>query len=192
MQAKASLIFTSAIKFPEFKETIRILNISELQQVDENTLSRQYTLFLTRLHDLCEGQSVLEIQETDPVIYVKKLFATDQNLYCGIELILKAQSVAVTEVGVESYVESLVSTYEHHFPKIRNAVEDTINCEFNIAVNGPIINRSERLIKRALDKLYGGRSRWSFFKGDRLKKSFLHNSQVLDRLEKRQNKFPFM
>ena len=187
-----SPILTSAEKFTKLKENIRILNISELDAVDDETLARQFTLFLTRLQHLCESQTSLQIQETDPLIYIKKLFASDKKLYEGIEMILNVQAAAATSVSVESYVESLVSTYEHHFYKARNPGEDTINAEFNVAVNGPVVNRSERLIKRALDKHFGGRSQWNFFKADRLRKTFLHNSQVLERLEERQNKFPFM
>ena len=58
-------------------------------------------------------------------------------------MILKVQSVAATTVGVESYVESLVSTNEHHFYKKRNPEEDTINFEFNIAVNGPVVTQAK-------------------------------------------------
>ena len=77
-------------------------------------------------------------------------------MYEGIEMILKVQAVAATSISVESYVESLVSTYEHHFYKKWNPGEDTINCEFNIMVNGPVVNHSERIIKRALDRYFGG------------------------------------
>ena len=45
------------------------------------------------------------------------LFASHQKMYEGIEMILKVQAVAATSISVESYVESLVSTYEHHFYK---------------------------------------------------------------------------
>ena len=47
-----SPILTSAEKFTKLKENIRILNISELDAVDDATLARQFTLFLTRLQHL--------------------------------------------------------------------------------------------------------------------------------------------
>ena len=58
-----------------------------------------------------------QIQETDPIIYIKKLFATQTKFYEGIKMILEVLAVAATSFGVESYVESLVLVYEHHFYK---------------------------------------------------------------------------
>ena len=43
-------------------------------------------------------------------------------------------------------------------------MEDTINYEMNIAINGPAVNHSEKLIKKALDKYFRGQQ-WNFIKG---------------------------
>ena len=56
--------------------------------------------------------------------------------------------------SIESYIESFVSVYEHHFYSCRNLAEDTMNHEFVIAQNGPSIYDCDRVLVKALNKYF--------------------------------------
>ena len=57
------------------------------------------SVHLTRLQHLSE----LQIQETDPQIYIKKLLANDKKMYEGIKMMLKVQAVAAGSISLEGY-----------------------------------------------------------------------------------------
>ena len=56
--------------------------------------------------------------------------------------------------GVESVIESMVSSYEHKFNKSSNVSESTAAVEMEISVNGPALPKCQSLVRKALNKYF--------------------------------------
>ena len=62
-------------------------------------------------------------------------------------MIMQALSVAAVKISCWVIVESFVSRYEDHFYLKRNMNEESVNEEFEIAVNGPNLANSDSVFK---------------------------------------------
>ena len=76
----------------------------------------------------------------------------DNSFFKGIEMIMQALSVAAFKISCWVIVESFVSRYEDHFYLKRNMNEESVNEEFEIAVNGPNLANSDSVIKKAMNR----------------------------------------
>ena len=78
-------------------------------------------------------------------------------------MILHFMAVASIKHSYESILESFVSKYENHFDTRRNIEEEAVNEEFEIAVNGPNLARSDSVIIEAMN-LHWNRKPWHFYR----------------------------
>ena len=99
----------------------------------------------------------------------------------------------------ESIVESFVSQYEKYFDIRRNLDEDSINEEFQIAVNGPSLAHCDSVVKEAMDLYWsknttkGGKDRWHFFRRTDLKRTkYPFTSSTLTKFSNMKEALPFM
>jgi hypothetical protein len=78
------------------------------------------------------------------------------NIACevpGIEMSLqRICAAAAVKLSVESHVESLVSRYEKHLKVDRQMDEERAEEEMEIAENGPIPAKADKIVKKAMDK----------------------------------------
>ena len=103
------------------------------------------------------------LRKADSKDIIQQLFYLNDSLFKGIEMIMQALSVAAVKISCESIVESFVSRYEDHFYLKRNMNEESVNEEFEIAVNGPNLANSDSVIKKALNRHWEGGC-WHFYK----------------------------
>ena len=108
-------------------------------------------------------------------------------------MIMQAIAVSCVKQSCESILESMVSTYEHHFNGMRNMDEDNINEEFFIAVNGPNLAHCNSVVEKAMTLYWKGYD-WHFYRTclTHQLKEFDGDSKVLHRLLNTSSKFPFM
>ena len=103
---------------------------------------------------------------------------------------LYAIQYSILTMGVESVVESLVSTWESKFHKNGNCKEENALLEMELCVNGPVLAECDSVVREAL--------RRHFVKNK--KKSGLHfltsdltkTSKVMSRIGREKSKFPFV
>ena len=65
------------------------------------------------------------------------------------------------KLPTESVLESNVSTFERHFHKGRPLTESNREDEMEVAMNGPKLVESDKLLRRAMDLCWDGK-RWHF------------------------------
>ena len=65
---------------------------------------------------------------------------------------MQVLAVSMTKLMVESYIEGI----------FRNSGEDTCNAEFNLAVNGPVLSKCDKIVIPALNTKFKS-SKWGFF-----------------------------
>ena len=107
-------------------------------------------------------------------------------------MIMQALSVAAVKISCWVIVESFVSRYEDHFYLKRNMNEESVNEEFEIAVNGPNLANSDSVIKKALNRHWEGGC-WHFYKPQWLRKWHKVTQQsVLKRMWNTKHNLPFM
>ena len=80
-----------------------------IEEISDNILKKQITLFLKKLLEMYNTKSQDEIKSID---VIKRFLGTNEKLYEGIEFIMHSISTACVAISVESIVESLVSIYE--------------------------------------------------------------------------------
>ena len=122
-----------------------------------------------------------------------KFFHPNDNLYVGIEMIMQAIAVSCVKQSCESILESMVSTYEHHFNAMRNMDEENVNEDFFIAVNGPNLTHCNSVVEEAM-QIYWKGSDWHFHQKSLSHhlKEFDGESKVLHRIHNTSSKLPFM
>ena len=57
-------------------------------------------------------------------------------------------------MSIESIVESWVSIYEYHSNKHRPITNDRAEIEISLAVNGPLLQHADSVLKEALGEMY--------------------------------------
>ena len=76
------------------------------------------------------------------------------KLYVNIESIIHILCTAATTMSVESVVESWVSIYESHSNKHRPISNDRAEREVCLAVNGPLLQHADPLLKKAIKEMF--------------------------------------
>ena len=124
-------------------------------------LREQYQKFLRVLGDL-NGFDVSNLSSSMAI--VKKLMNGQDKLYFGMEMVMDIICQACTFKSVESVVESWISTLEHHSSKQRSLLENNINMEMTIAINGPPVQHSFNLAKTSMERYWkSSRHRYGHF-----------------------------
>ena len=90
----------------------------------------------------------------DSMVLFKLLICPDLKLYVNIETIVHIRCTAATTMSVESVVESWVSIYEGHSNKHRPISNDRAEMEVSLAVNGPLLQHADKLIKKAIKEMF--------------------------------------
>ena len=80
----------------------------------------------------------------------RSFLSTDLNLFENIEMIIQVMSDVATSMSVESVGESWVSIYEAHSNKHRPISNDRAEREVCVAVNGPLLQHADPVIRAAL------------------------------------------
>ena len=83
-----------------------------IEEISDNILKKQITLFLKKLLEMYNTKSQDELNEIKSIDVIKRFLGTNEKLYEGIEFIMHSISTACVAISVESIVESLVSIYE--------------------------------------------------------------------------------
>ena len=192
-QPDGGYIKVAVTDFPMFMEAVNQIPIRSLRTVPEKNLQEQNKEFLKRLEKITIKQNANELRTVDPKEFIKRFFHPHDNLYVGIEMIMQAIAVSCVKQSCESILESMVSTYEHHFNGMRNMDEDNINEEFFIAVNGPNLAHCNSVVEKAMTLYWKGYD-WHFYRTclTHQLKEFDGDSKVLHRLLNTSSKFPFM
>ena len=123
---------------------------------------------------------------------MKELLSSKSKLYVPCKLILHSLCRGALRYGVESVVESMISSYEHRFPQTRNVLDGTASEEMEISVNGPSFNHCKDIVSSSLTSYFskGKKSQsWHFLRSGTL---FGCPSQTLSRLRAKKSKFPFL
>ena len=123
----------------------------ELSDISDEELRYQYREFLRKLEHLIEDQDEDSIFTMD---IFKNFLDSELKLYIDIELIVHILCLAATSISVESIVESWVSIYESHSNKHRSISNDRAEMEILVAVNGPLLQHADSLLKEALKNMY--------------------------------------
>ena len=123
----------------------------ELSAISNEELRFQYRDFLRKL------ESYIEDKDED-IIFSMDIFrsflSTELKLYHNVEIIIHIICVAATAISVESVVESWVSIYESHNNKHRPISNDRAEMEISVAVNGPLLQHADPVLKKALKDMY--------------------------------------
>ena len=119
---------------------------------DTVELRYQFRVFVEQLSILGEEKDWDKLTSMD--IFVK-LMSTKEERWRGCEGIMDILCQAATKQTVESVVESWVSVLEHHSNKSRNLKAETIQSEMIIAVNGPLVQHSQEIVKESMRKYWG-------------------------------------
>ena len=117
-------------------------------------------------------------------------------LFDSVRVILHCICEASVKVSVESVVESLVSRYyENHFNSSRHSTKKHAREEMIIAENGPLLQRADQLLERAMTNYWrmNGNGEWHFLRRyDDIRTYSGGSSKVVGKLLEGKSKLPFM
>ena len=135
-----------------------------IDDVPDDVLKSQYSIFLKRLLDAYNGMPQADLDNLTNIDIIKRFFNTNQKLYEGIEFVIHAITAASTAISVESIVESVVSIYENRQSKTRTLSEDSSNQEMQIGINGPSLAKSDNVLEKALNNYFKAhkQGKWHF------------------------------
>ena len=74
---------------------------------------------------------------------MKSFLGTEKRLYVDIEMVMQAIVAFSVKHGLESILESQISSFENSFDQKRNMNEESVWEELLIALNGPRIGRCD-------------------------------------------------
>ena len=97
---------------------------------------------------------VIDEKKLDSMGIFKLLICPNLKLYVNIEAIVHILCTAATSMSVESVVESWVSIYESHSNKHRPISNDRAEMEVSLAVNGPLLQHADKLIKETIKEMF--------------------------------------
>ena len=124
---------------------------SQIRDIPDQELRIQLRDFLRKLEALVEDIDEDQLRSMD---LFRSFLSTDLNLFENIEMIIQIMCDAATSMSVESVVESWVSIYEAHSNKHRPISNDRAEREICVAVNGPLLQHADPVIRAALKVMY--------------------------------------
>ena len=188
---------TFALQVEKYIKSIRDLPVTSLKEVPSSVLEKQFQALLYKLQEnpvttmvsIINNKDKKDKKDSVSRAILRVLFASQHELYQGIEMIMQAISVSCVKFGVESVVESHVSHHEIHFSSERNADESVMEQELKVSLNGPTLNNCDAIVKEALDSHF--KKRWHFLTSSNLY-AFQRQSPTINKLKNIKSKFPFM
>ena len=189
----------AAILWPPYLRAIRHL-VHTLNDIDDKVLHEQFDSFchvltsaeITGVVKNVSEKPLSKREESISSEIMKELMSSKSKLYVPCKLILHSLCRGALRYGVESVVESMISSYEHRFPQTRNVLDGTASEEMEISVNGPSFNHCKDIASSALTSYFskGKKSQsWHFLRSGTL---FGGPSQTLSCLRAKMSKFPFL
>lgn len=182
----------AALESKKFIETAKIVAV-ELQEFEDEELRIQYRTFLRRLEAVVDD---VDEEELDSMKIIQHFLASRNNLYLDIELILHAISTAAVTKSVESVIESWVSVSESRSHNKRSISEDRLLNELIVAINGPLVQHADDIIKTALQRYWekskSSNDRSGHFVRRSENISDFTVSKVVDKLVAEPPRLPFM
>ena len=136
----------------------------QLSDISDQELRMQYRDFLRKLEAYVDDTDEDDLKSMN---IFKSFLSTGHKLFLNVELVVQILCDAATSMSVESVVESWVSIYETHSNKHRPISNDRAEEEICVAVNGPLLQHSDLILKAALKEMYKDskdvRNRWGKF-----------------------------
>ena len=150
---------TRAVTGKDYLRAIWELNIYGLDDIDDDVLSNQYKTLLNNLSSEPVRKLICALKDTSAdahvsVDIIKALLNSNTELYLGCEMICHTVIVSALKKGIESVVESMVSTYEHKFHKSRNVPDSAADMEMEISMNGPSLPNCQAVIQKAITEYF--------------------------------------
>ena len=138
----------------------------------------------------------IDEEDLDSMKLIQHLLASKNNLFQDIELILHAISTAAVTKSVESVIESWVSISESRSHNKRSISEERLCNELIVAINGPLVQHADDIIKSALQR-YWEKSKSSTDRSGHFVRrseniSDFAVSKVVDKLVAKPPRLPFM
>ena len=140
----------AALQCKAFIEKSRDIS-PQVSDISDQELRLQFMDFLRKLE-----APVDDVDEDDlnSMEIFRAFLSTEHKLYVDVELVVQIMCDAATSMSVESVVESWVSIYEGHINKHRPISNDRAEQEVCLAVNGPLLQHADPVIKAALKDMY--------------------------------------
>ena len=132
-------------------QAVRLETVPNLSEVSNQEIRLQFRDFLRVLENQLD---VIERDKLDSMEIFRLFLSPDLKLYVNIESIVHILCTAATTMSVESIVESWVSIYESHSNKHRPISNDRAEMEVCLAVNGPLLQHADPLIKKATKEMF--------------------------------------
>lgn len=140
----------AALESKKFIETAKTVAV-ELKEFEDEELRIQYRTFLRRLEIVVDD---IDEEDLNSMKIIQHFLASRNSLYLDIELILHAISTAAVTKSVESVIESWVSVSESRSHNKRSISEERLCNELIIAINGPLVQHADDIIKSALQRYW--------------------------------------
>ena len=135
----------------QFIEKARIIT-PDISDITDQELRLQYRDFLNKIeNNLSDDAEDTKLKSMD---ILKMFLSPELKLYENVETIVHILCTAATTMSVESVVESWVSVYENHSNKHRPITNERAEREVAVAVNGPLVQHADSLIKEALKDMF--------------------------------------
>ena len=106
-----------------------------LREYTDLEISNQFRLFLTRLKEVTENDTIEKLEKSDPKHLIQK-FMINEELHEGIEIIIQVCVGGSIKISVESVAESLISKYNNYNSKIRRISDEIADFEMT-RISGP-------------------------------------------------------
>ena len=175
-------------EYKTFKQRLVLLVDDEMNEV-----LRKFSHILLEEHKCCETcvkpcsnkGTPAEPKEIRPM-KILHLFLKEKDLYTGIENFLHFFLRVTMKTHAEGVAESMGNLIDIHSEKRRGMELTKVGVEAQIDWNGPPLHMVDKLGEKALDKIFGGRSRWHFVTNENKE-----DSVVTKRLKEEKPSIPF-
>ena len=147
-----SIAVVSQREVRNFLQAAEVIDEDLKVKYDTVELRFQFRIFVEKLSTLGEEKDWDQLTSMDILV---KMMSTEEERWKGCEGIMDILCQAATKKTVESVVESWVSVLEHHSNKSRNLKAENIQSEMMIAVNGPLVQHSQEVVKESMKKYWG-------------------------------------
>ena len=141
----------SAVQHKKFLEKARLF-APQIDDISDQELRLQFNHFLRKLEKHVESIDEHNLRSLD---LFRDFLNTSLELYKDVEIVVYILCRAATSLGLESIVESWISVYEAHSNKHRPIYKFRADNEIVIAVNGPLKQHADDVIKKALGSMFG-------------------------------------
>ena len=138
---------TASLQWRRFLEAGKFMEQGLVCRINVDELRAQFRQLYRSLEDLSKEKRALELGSLE---IFAKFMSSKGLLFKDVEGVLSVMARAAVCTSVESIVETWVSTIEHHSPKGRALIQDRLEAETAVAINGPELVHADQLISQAM------------------------------------------